>query len=122
MRARVRLRDQHRVGLDLDVELQRPRIGEQLEEVLAEQQLAAAENQEHRAGRRQLIEHVLHFGRRHLAVIVVVEIAVHATLVAAIRQIEMHRQRNADSAHDPDRLHQALHHAIPSFRRPPRGW
>src|SRR6185312_10472651 len=87
-------------------------MSEQLEEVLAEQQLAAAEGEEHCAGRRQLIEHVLHFGRRHLAVIVVVEITVNAALVAALCQIEVHGEGDAIRHRAiADAVHQGSRHS-----------
>ena len=95
MRVASRLPHQDRVGLQLDVELQRAGIRQQLEEVLAQQQLAAAEREEQRAGGGELIEDVLDFRRGHLAVVVVIQVAVDAALVAPVGEIEVHRQRNA---------------------------
>ena len=107
---RFTLAHENRVGLELDVEPELARIGEQLEEVLAEQQLSAAEDQEQRAFGRELVEHVLDFGGGQLAVIVVIEIAVHAALVAAVGEIELHRQRHAVLERAvPDLLHQDAH-------------
>ena len=78
------------------------RVRQELEEVLPQQQLAAAEDQEQRAGRGELVEDRLDFGGGHLAVVVVIEIAVDAALVAAVGEIELHRERNAlRPARDP---------------------
>src|SRR5450759_4014835 len=79
--------DHNRVGLDLDVEPETPRVFDNLYEVAAQEDLAAAESQKENACLGQLIERVLDFGGRHLAVVVVIEITMHAALVAAIRDI-----------------------------------
>ena len=89
-----RLAQQDAVGLDLDVEHQPARVGQQLEQVAPQQQLAAAEDQEQRAGGGELIEDAADLRGGQLAMIVVIEIAVHAPLVAAVGQIELHRQRH----------------------------
>ena len=57
MRAAARSPEQDAVRLELDVEAEPPGVGQQVEEVFSQQQLAAAENQEERAGCRELIEH-----------------------------------------------------------------
>src|SRR5262245_40897944 len=67
---RLPLAEKNRVGLQLDVETERARVAEKLEQILAEEQLAAAEDQEERSGGRELIEHALDFGGGQLAVVV----------------------------------------------------
>src|SRR3984893_4463573 len=66
--------DHHRVGFDLDVEHETPRVFDNLKEIAAQKHLAAAEGDKENAGLGQLIEHVLNFGGRHLAVVVMIEI------------------------------------------------
>ena len=87
--------DHHRVGLDLDVEHETPRVFDNLKEVAAHEDLAAAEGEKENAGFGQLIEHALDFGGRHLAVVVVIEITMHAALVAAISDIHVHGDGHA---------------------------
>src|SRR5713226_4989796 len=82
--------DHNRVGLDLDVKHETPRVFDNLKEVAAHEDLAAAESDKENACFGQLIEHVLDFCGRHLAVVVVIEITMHTTLVAAIRNIHVH--------------------------------
>src|ERR1700694_2273158 len=62
--------DHHRVGFDLDVEHEAPGVFDNLKEVAAQKHLAAAESDKKNAGPGQLIEDVLDFGGRHLAVVV----------------------------------------------------
>src|SRR5437867_12866680 len=54
----------------------------------AEKDPAAADRQEEDARGGELIEDVLDLGERHFAVIVVIEVAVDAALVAALGQVE----------------------------------
>src|SRR5438132_1419843 len=63
-----------------------------LQEVLPHKDLAAAEDQEEDAGLGELIEHVLDLGGGHLALVVVVEITVHAALVAAVGDVDMNAE------------------------------
>ncbi len=60
-----------------------------LEEIAAHQHFAAAECQEKRPSFCQFIEYVLDFCRGHFAVVVVIEVAVNATLVAAVSDVEV---------------------------------
>ena len=53
------LAQENRVGLQLDVEPELARVAQELEEILAEGQLAAAEDQKARSRGRQLIQHAL---------------------------------------------------------------
>ena len=55
----VPLADQDGVGLDLDREEQPARVRENVEEVLAQEDLAAAEGQEEDAGVGELVEQAL---------------------------------------------------------------
>src|SRR5450759_496405 len=87
--------DHHRVGLDLHVEHETPGVFDNLKEVAAHKNLAAAESEKENACRGQLIEHVLDFCGRHLAVVVVIEITMHAALVAAICNIHVHGDGDA---------------------------
>ena len=64
-------------------------------------------HEEESAGLGQLVEHVHDLGRAHLAVIVVVQVAVDAALVAAVRHIELDAQRHA-------RLERPFVHFLPS--------
>ena len=64
-------------------------------EVLAQKWFTAAKRQDQGACGSRLKEHSLNLIGRHLAMIIVIEIAVHATLVAAIGHVEMKAERNA---------------------------
>ena len=81
---RLALADQDRVGLELHAKHQAAGVFEQVEEILAQKNFAAAKGQDEDAGVGHLIEQVLDFRSGHLAMIVMIEIAVHAALVAAI--------------------------------------
>src|SRR5450755_1001111 len=83
---RLALTDQHGVSLELHAKHQTPRVFEKVEEILAQKNFAAAEGQNKNAGVGHFIEQVLDFRGRHLAMIVMIEIAVHATLIAAVGQ------------------------------------
>ena len=97
------LADHEGIGLDLDAERKFARIFQDAEEVHAHQDLAAAQSQEERAGIGQLVEDTEHLGRSHFAVIVVIEITVHAPLVAPIGDIQLsaqgHSQREGAAVH-----------------------
>ena len=67
---------------------------EDFEKIFAQENLAAAQGQEEDAGVGDLIEQILDLGGGHLAMIVVIEIAVHAALVAAVGQIELRAERD----------------------------
>ena len=111
------LAEEDGVGLELDVEAELARVAEELEEILAQEQLAAAEDQKERARRRELIEHALDFGGGQLAVVVVIEVAVHAALVAAVGEIELHREGHALFERAiPHHLHQRAHARTSSGR------
>ena len=109
---RFLLVDHDRVGLDLDVEHEAPRVFDNLKEVAAHKNLAAAERDKENAGFGQLIKCVLDFSGRHLAVVVVIEITMHAALVAAIRDIHVNREGYAQIkgflAHFTHQAHQGV--------------
>ena len=96
MRSAFALRIITALVLSFTENVQLARVLEDLEQILAQEDLAAAEGQEEDPGVGQLIEQVLDLGRRHLAVVVVVEIAVHAALVAAVGEVELHAERNPE--------------------------
>src|SRR5271169_5961005 len=56
--------------------------------------LGRAEGENEDAGLGHLVEQVLDFCRGHLAVVVMIEIAMHAALIAAIGQVELNAERN----------------------------
>ena len=92
---RLLLADHEGVGLDLDAELQGAGAFEDLEEVHAHQDLAAAQGEEEDARLGQLADHAEHLRRGHLAVIVVVQVTVYAALVAAVRDVQVDAQGHA---------------------------
>ena len=66
-------------------------VFEHLEKILAQENFAAAQGQNEDAGFGHLVEQVLDLRGGHLAVVVMIEIAVHAAFVAAIGQVELAR-------------------------------
>src|SRR5208282_2327714 len=82
-------------GLELDAEGKRARILQNLEKILAHENLAAAQSQDENAGVGHLLEQVLDFDSGHLPVVVVIKVAVNALLVAAVGQIKLHTEGNA---------------------------
>ena len=116
MRSGLRLADHDRVGLDLDREHQPARVLEDLEQIRPEENLAAADGEEEDPGVGELVEQILDLGGRHLAVIVVIEVAVHAPLVAAVGEVELRAERDAKAqrpgTHFP---HQRAHVARPKL-------
>src|SRR5882762_11369751 len=87
--------DHDGVGLDLDVELQEARVFENFKKVAAEEYFTSAESEKKDAGFGQLIKHTFDFGGRHLAMIFVIEITVHAALVATISDVQMNTDWHA---------------------------
>src|SRR5262249_19515376 len=88
------------------------------------QRLAATDREEENAGVRQLVEDIFDLGGAHLAVAGVVEVAMFAALVAPVRDVEMHAQRNAVKQGSLIQLgHQApwglraLHNRLDGLRR-----
>ena len=108
--------DHDRVGLDLHVEHETARVFDKLKEVAAHKDLAAAESKKKNASLGELVEDVLDFRGRHLAVVVVIEIAMHTALVAAIGDVQVHGERHAQvECLLADFTHQA-HRAVSAAR------
>ena len=70
-------------------------------EITTHEYFAAAECKKQRACLGQLIQYIFSFGSSHLAHIVVLQIAVNTTLVAAISDVEMASPREAQSQGSP---------------------
>ena len=111
MRRASRLADHHAIGLDLDVEQQAARVFDDLEEVAAHENFSAAKRKEEDSSVRELVQHVFDLGRGHLAVVVVIQIAVNATLVATVGDVEMHADRDAEPQRLLIHLRQKAHRA-----------
>ena len=89
-------------------------------EIPAQEDLAAAQDEKERARLGELVERRLDLGERHLAVIVRVEITVNAPLVAPVRQMEVHAQRNPEAQRFRAHLaHQAAQRVSFDKERPP---
>jgi hypothetical protein len=88
------LADEQRIDLELHAKHQTAGVFEKVEEILAEKNLAAAEREDEDAGIGHLVEQVLDLRGGHLAMVVVIEIAVHTALVAAVGQIELDAERD----------------------------
>src|SRR5439155_14533006 len=103
---RARGRDQQRIRLQTDVKVQPPCRRKKFFQIPAQKNFAAAECQKKRSGLCELFQRVDAFRCGEFAVIFVIEIAMNAAFVAAVRQIEMNAQRQA-LAHGP--RDQAVH-------------
>ena len=66
-----------------------------LEKVATHQNLAAAESEEKSPSLGQLLQNIFDLGGGHLAVIIVIQIAMNAAFVTAIRDVEMDPQGNS---------------------------
>src|SRR5258707_5709719 len=82
------------IGLEFDAEGAQSRVLQDLEKIPAHQDLAATEGEIEDTGIGHLIEKVLDFRCGHLAVIVVVKVAMNASFVAAISQIQLDAERD----------------------------
>jgi hypothetical protein len=94
--ARLFFVDHDRICFDLHVEHQATRILDDLKKIAAHEDFAATESQEENAGLGQLIKHPFDFERGHLAVVIVIEVAVHAALVTAISDVHVDGERDAE--------------------------
>ena len=72
-------------------------VFEDLKEIAAHQHFATTEREEECAGGGELIEHAGDLVEGHFAVIVMIEIAMNAALIAAIGDVELHAQRNVEA-------------------------
>src|SRR6266403_2488887 len=86
-------RNEQRIGLQADVEMQPPRGGQNFVKIRAQEDFAAAEGQKKSSRARQIIQHLQTLGGGQFPMIVVIQIAVHAALVTAVSQIKMHAER-----------------------------
>jgi hypothetical protein len=103
--------DHHAIGLDLDVEGEATGILHEFEEVPPHKHFAAAEGEEEHAGFRQLIQNAFDFGGGHLAFVVVIEITMHAALVAAIGDVDVNAERNTERHRLFVHFHEQAHFA-----------
>src|SRR5205814_6766513 len=67
---------------------------EKLEKIFAQENLSSAQGQNESPGIGHFIEEVLNLGGGHLAMIVVVQIAMNASLIAAVGQVQLNVERN----------------------------
>src|SRR5262245_14865966 len=90
---RLALANHDGVGLELHAELPLdPRILKNLEEVLADKDLATAQCQYEYASICHLVEQSFDLGGVHLAMIVMIEVTVDAPFIASIGEIELHAE------------------------------
>src|SRR5580693_913183 len=90
----VALANQNGVGFELDAEGQTPGVFEDFEEILAQHDLATAQGENENARGSKFVEEMFDFSGGHLAVIIVVEVTMNATLVATVGQVELDAQGN----------------------------
>src|SRR5579862_79847 len=102
--------DHYRVALELHAEHQLASMLQNLEKVLPHEDLAAAQRQEKHARFGHLTEQIQDLRGGHFTVVVVIQIAVYTSLVAAIGQIQLHGQRYAQPERPGTHLpHQRTH-------------
>src|ERR1035437_6651497 len=87
--------DDHPVGLHFYVDQQLPRPLHDFKKVPAHENFTPTEGEEKYAGIGELGEHIGDFCRRHLAMIVMVQVAMHAALIAAVRDIKVNADGHA---------------------------
>jgi len=105
--------DHECVGLDLYAEHEGAGVFEDVEEVHAHEDFAAAQGEKEDSRIGKLVEQIANLGGRHFAVVVVIKVAMDAAFVAAIGDVELHAQRNpAIKGALPELLHQT-HEAVP---------
>src|SRR5256885_14625443 len=91
---RFLLPNENAIGLELDAESPQAGVLQDLEEIPAHHDFAAADGEIEDSRVRHLVEKFLDFRGSHLSVIIVVEIAMDTSLVAAISQVQLHAERN----------------------------
>src|SRR5215470_2288509 len=84
--------DHERVGLDLNAKHQRARILYEIEKVPAHKDFTAAEGKKENTCVSKLAEHGANLRSGHLAVIVMVKVAVNAALVATVGHVKVHAE------------------------------
>src|SRR5438876_7763320 len=87
-------RDQKRVGFQADIEAKPPRVLDQLEKILPQEDLAAAEREIERPGSGHVVEERLQLVRRQLRAPLDYPVAVNAPLVAAHGQVDLDGERD----------------------------
>src|SRR2546423_11193027 len=87
------LHDALPICLQADVEMQASGSGQNLVEVRTQENLAAAEGQKQRPRACQIVQHLEALGGGQFSLVVMIQITVHAALVAAVGQVEMHAER-----------------------------
>src|SRR5580704_16196467 len=88
--------NQDRVGLQLDVEGQLACAADNVEQILAQQRLTAADSQEEDARFRHLGHQIFDFVVAHFPEVVVVKVAMHAALVASPGDVEVDAERDSE--------------------------
>ena len=73
--------------------MQTSRGGQNLVEIRAQENLTPAERQKQRPRARQIVQHLQALRGGQFSLVVMIQIAMHAALVAAVRQVEMHAER-----------------------------
>src|SRR5260370_17769392 len=92
---RLLLADHEGVGLDLYIESQLARVPEDIEEIHAHQHFAAAQRKKENSRVGKLIEETLQLQKGHLAVVIVIQVAVHTALVTAVSDVQVCAERDA---------------------------
>src|SRR5437588_5452558 len=87
-----RCADHYPIGLDSDIEFELARIFQDFKEVAPHQNLAATESQKESPSLGQLFKNIFDFGGRHLTVNIVIQIAMNATFVTTIGDVQMDTQ------------------------------
>src|SRR5215472_839120 len=111
---RFRLANHDGVRLELYTKLPfQAGILEDLEEVLSQENFATAEGKNKNPGVRQLIQQMLDLGGGHLATVVVLEVTMHTTFIAAISKIELHAERDVQRQRLFVQFSKQAHHFSP---------
>src|ERR1700731_4138320 len=99
-----------RVGFFFDIEHPLARMPQNIEEIHAHQDFAAAQREKEDSRLGKLIKQSLHFFKRHFSVVIMVQIAVHAALVTAIGNIQVNVEGHTEP-HGPgvEFFHQSGH-------------
>src|SRR5271156_705908 len=110
--------DQDPVGLELHIEGQLARAPQDRKNIAAQHRLAAADSQKEDPRRRHLGHQVFDLVVAHFAQVIVVEVAMHAALVAAPGNVEVNAERDAEI----DRLGVEVLENSAHARSCPMGW
>src|SRR5579863_5133012 len=105
----LRLADHRAIGFHFDVEQQAARMFHDFEEIAAHKHFSTTQREEENSSVGELIQNVFDLGSGHLAMIVVIQIAVDATFVTTISNVEMNAERNAEDQRLLIHLRQKAH-------------